>query len=260
MKRPPARRYASGKPRRDGINRRRKTTAGAEPAPGEQADEPAAGPRQGKMNKRRRNLLLAVALLLGFSGLQYLQTGGVSWPGTLFRNAAETLRDYATRPDAGWRRAAATLEELGTTREGKPAPAFDLTGRVVRIADGDTVSILDHSNRQHKVRLFGIDSPERDQPYGKAARSALARLVDEKPVGVVVVTTDSYGREVGTLYQAGVNINAAMVASGYAWWYQHYAPYERKLALSEQQARAQRRGLWADPHPVPPWDWRHGQR
>ena len=79
-------------------------------------------------------------------------------------------------------------------------------------------------------------------------------------MGVVVVTRDDYGRTVGTLYRDGVNINVAMVANGYAWWYQHFAPYERKLAESEQQARQQKLGLWADPHPVPPWDWRRGQR
>ncbi len=139
-------------------------------------------------------------------------------------------------------------------------PDFDLTGRVVRIADGDTVSILDATNTQHKVRLYGIDTPERDQPFGKAAKTALMQQVDEKTVGVVVVTTDSYGRKVGTLYQQGVNINVAMVANGYAWWYQHYAPHERKLAMAEQQARAHRLGLWAAPHPIPPWDWRRRQR
>jgi endonuclease YncB( thermonuclease family) len=143
---------------------------------------------------------------------------------------------------------------------GDSPPDFDLTGRVVRIADGDTLSILDATNTQHKVRLYGIDTPERDQPFGNAAKKALMQLVDEKPVGVVVITTDSYGRKVGTLYQQGVNINVAMVASGYAWWYQHYAPHERTLAASEQQARAHGLGLWAAPHPVPPWDWRRGQR
>ena len=129
---------------------------------------------------------------------------------------------------------------------------------MVRVADGDAVSILDASNTQHKVRLFGIDTPEQHQPYGKEAKNALLDLVAQQNVGVVVVTRDSYGRVVGTVYHEGVNINNAMVASGYAWWYQHFAPYERKLAASEQQARRERRGLSAEPHPVPPWDWRRG--
>lgn len=201
-----------------------------------------------------------LVLLLVFSLVQYLNTGRLSWPKTLLASVTTTLGDYATRPEAGWRQAAEFLENIGATREGSPPPDFNLTGRVVRIADGDTVSILDATNTQHKVRLYGIDTPERDQPFGKAARKALMQLVDEKSVDVVVVTTDNYGREVGTLYQHGVNINVAMVAGGYAWWYQHYAPHERQLAVSEQRAREQGLGLWAAPHPVPPWDWRRGQR
>ena len=147
-----------------------------------------------------------------------------------------------------------------TTRQAEVAQHIDLAGRVVRVADGDTVTVLDRRNTQHKVRLYGIDSPERDQPYGKAAKNALQRLIDNRPVEVVVVAKDSYGRTVGTLYRDGVNLNEAMVAAGYAWWYQHFAPKERKLATSEQQAREQRLGLWADPHPVPPWEWRRSKR
>jgi endonuclease YncB( thermonuclease family) len=207
-----------------------------------------------------RNLRIAVLFVLLFSLVQFVETGSVSWPLAIYHTLTRELAEYTTRPDAGWRRATEVLEEIGAHREGEPAPAFDLSGRVVRVADGDTVSILDAANTQHKVRLFGIDTPERDQPFGKAARKALSQLVDEKPVGVVIVTTDSYGRKVGTLYRDGININAAMVAGGYAWWYQHYAPHERKLAVAQQRAREQHLGLWADPHPVPPWDWRREQR
>jgi endonuclease YncB( thermonuclease family) len=146
------------------------------------------------------------------------------------------------------------------TSQAEVAQHVDLTGRVVRVADGDTVTILDRRNTQHKVRLYGIDSPERDQPYGKAAKNALVGLIDNRPVEVVVITKDSYGRTVGTLYRDGVNINEAMVAAGYAWWYQHFAPHERRLEEAEQRARAQRVGLWAEPQPMAPWDWRRRQR
>lgn len=210
--------------------------------------------------KKMRQLRIVVVLLLGFSLLQYLESGTVNWPTALFHKVTKTLGNYTTRPEAGWRRATESLEKLGAVREGQTPPHFDLTGRVVRIADGDTVSILDATNTQHKVRLYGIDTPERGQPYGKAAKNMLMQLVDKKNVGVVVVTTDSYGREVGTLYREGLNINFAMVATGYAWWYQRYAPHERNLAESEQQARTQGLGLWADSHPVPPWEWRRGRR
>ena len=210
--------------------------------------------------KRWRQFRIALFLLLGFSAAQYLTTGAVSWPTAFLQSVTRSLEDYVSKPEAGWRRAADALEDIGAAREGEPIPDFDLTGRVVRIADGDTVSILDKSNTQHKVRLYGIDTPERNQPYGKQAKDALARLIDKKTVGVVVVETDSYGRQVGTLYREGTNINVALVAGGHAWWYQHYAPHERKLAISEQQARKHGLGLWASPHPIPPWGWRRGQR
>ena len=210
-----------------------------------------------KRSRQFRNILL---LLAGFSLLQYITTGAVSWPSDIFHKVATTVGDYAQRPGAGWRRATDSLEKVGAAREGQPVPEFDLRGRVVRVADGDTVSVLDQTNTQHKVRLYGIDTPERDQPHGKTARSALAGLVAGKRVGIVVVETDSYGRTVGTLYREDTNINVAMVAGGHAWWYQHYAPHNRLLAATEQQARKEERGLWAAPHPVPPWEWRRGRR
>lgn len=213
-----------------------------------------------KSNKRLRQLRKVLVVVVLFSLLQYFTTGSVQWPAALYQKVTGTLSDYATRPEAGWRRAAESLEDIGAAREGKSVTDFDLTGRVVRVADGDTVSVLDGSNTQHKVRLFGIDTPERDQPYGQAAKRSLMQLIDEKSVGVVIVTTDSYGRTVGTLYRDGVNINVAMVASGYAWWYQYYAPHEHALQEAEQQARSQKLGLWAEPNPVAPWDWRRNKR
>jgi endonuclease YncB( thermonuclease family) len=209
---------------------------------------------------RVKQLAAAGVLLLGFSLLQYLNTGTVSWPAKVFQNSLKELQDFAERPAASWRQATESLENLGAAREGQPIPEYNLVGRVVRVADGDTVSVLDHSNTQHKVRLFGIDTPERDQPHGKTSTRALARWVADKTVGVVVVDVDEYGRTVGTLYQKDTNINVAMVAAGHAWWYQHYAPHNRLLATSEQRAREQQKGLWATPNPISPWDWRRGQR
>lgn len=210
--------------------------------------------------KSRRPLRNAALILVAFTLIQYLSTGTVNWPAQAFHAVMGSLQEFAGNPRAGWRLAADAMESIGAAREGETAPTFDLTGRVVRVADGDTVSVLDEHNTQYKVRLFGIDTPEQDQPYGNAAKKMLLGLVGQKSVGVVVVTTDSYGRKVGTLYHEGININAAMVERGYAWWYQHFAPHEIKLAASEQQARQQRLGLWAEANPVPPWEWRRGQR
>lgn len=199
-------------------------------------------------------------LAVGFSALQYQKNGSVSWPSDLLRYIEAHLTEQLSDPDRVWHKAADLAERLGANREGLPPPAFDIRGRVVRVADGDTVSVLDENNKQHKVRLFGIDTPERNQPHGSLAGAALADLVDGERVGVVVVETDSYGREVGTLYRGSTNINQAMVAAGHAWWYAYYAPDEHPLRLAQDQARAQGRGLWAQPNPVPPWDWRRRQR
>lgn len=220
----------------------------------------AAGKASANKPPRRGGLRASLFLIVGISLVQYLNTGAITWPADMFRAITGSAGDYAQRPEAGWRRATEKLEEIGARKEGQPTPDFDLAGRVVRVADGDTVSILDKNKRQHKVRLFGIDSPERDQPFGIAAKKALARRVADRNVGVVVIETDSYGRTVGTLYLDAVNINAAMVADGYAWWYRFYAPNNPELAASEETAREKRLGLWSEPRPVPPWDWRRGRR
>lgn len=197
---------------------------------------------------------------MAVSLFQYLSDGKVTWPKTVADKVGGTLRDYAGRPEASWREATDKLEELGAEREGKPLPDFELTGRVVRVADGDTLSLLDRHNEQHKIRLHGIDTPERDQPYGRAAWDALAELVDGKTVGVVVLGEDSYGRTDGTIYLGDRNINLAMVAAGHAWWYRYYAPHDRLLASAEEKARSEKRGLWAQPNPISPRDWRRQQK
>ncbi len=207
-----------------------------------------------------RKLRNIAFLVIGATVLQFMNSGTVTWPQDLWRKVAGTVGDYAGRPEAGWRKATDALENVGAAKEGQPVPDFDFTGRVVRVADGDTVSILDARNKQHKVRLYGIDTPERDQPYGKKSRAVLSKWVADEYVGVVVVEKDDYGRTVGTLYHEETNINAAMVASGNAWWYRHYAPNNRLLAESEKTARKQALGLWSEQDPIPPWDWRRSQR
>lgn len=202
---------------------------------------------------RLRGLFL---LVIVFSVLDFVNSGSVSWPKQLLEKVAEQLG----AEDANWRDATATVEKMGEAKEGKPVPAFDVTGRVVRVADGDTVSILDSNKKQHKIRLYGIDTPERDQAYGNKARKVLSDIVAGEQVGVVIVETDDYGRSVGTLYHQGKHINAHMVRTGYAWWYRHYAPHSRLLSDAQNTAREQSLGLWADPDPTPPWDWRRSQR
>lgn len=200
-----------------------------------------------------RNLLL---LAVAASVLQLLTGGEITWPGELAERVTATLN----RSNAGWRQATDALEQQGQRREGRPLPAFDLRGRVVRVADGDTLSVLDSSGEQHKIRLYGIDSPELAQAGGRAAKDALAALSDQQPAGVVMVERDDYGRVVGTVYVGDTNLNLAQVSAGQAWWYRFHAPHERALEAAETSAREQKLGLWAGDDPQPPWTWRRQNR
>lgn len=206
---------------------------------------------------RLRSILV---LVVGLSLYQFLDTGQVRWPVDAYHKVTGTLAEYIGRPGASWKKAGDVIEDLGAAREGQHPSEFDLVGRVVRVADGDTLSLLDGSGQQHKIRLFGIDTPEREQRYGKTAHRALDNMVAGKTVGVIRVEVDDYGRTVGTVYLQNRNINLTMVEQGHAWWYRRYAAYERHLAEAEQVARRDRKGLWSYPRPQAPWDWRRTHR
>ena len=124
--------------------------------------------------------------------------------------------------------------------------------RVSRIVDGDTV----HMTEGAKVRLYGIDTPERDQPFGKQATRNLEELIG-RTVFVVEKDTDRYGRLVGTLYTPeGVNVNLEMVCNGSAWWYERYAKNNRAMSDCQAKAKEAGLGLWESVDPMPPWEWR----
>ena len=135
------------------------------------------------------------------------------------------------------------------------APPATLTGKVVSVSDGDTLTVLDAAKTKHKIRLHGIDAPESKQPFGTAAKKALADLVFGKEVHVEVVDRDRYGREVGKVHVGGRYVNAEMVRQGLAWRYFQFDK-ENDFGGLEDDARKQRQGLWADAHPVAPWEWR----
>lgn len=135
-----------------------------------------------------------------------------------------------------------------------PSPAATLQGKVVHIADGDTLTVLvDH--QQVKVRLAEIDAPESRQDYGQRAKQALGNLVFGHDVSVDYEGKDRYGRTIGRVHLGRLDVNAEMVRTGYAWVYRKYAKDQNLYAL-EDEARAARRGLWAGNDPVPPWEWR----
>ena len=138
--------------------------------------------------------------------------------------------------------------------------ADTLNGKVVHIADGDTITVLDSSNQQHKVRLWGIDAPERKQPFGTKAKEALGARIHEKQVTVETHGTDKYGRTLGTVFVDGRNVNQEMVSEGMAWWYEQFSKHAKELAEAQENARSAGRGLWADKGPVPPWEWRRAEK
>ena len=138
--------------------------------------------------------------------------------------------------------------------------ARELTGLVVKVADGDTLTLVDARGEQHRVRLWGIDSPEKAQPNGRKAGAALSALVLRRNVRVEVNDTDQYGRKVGRVFLGAQDINLEMVRKGLAWHYVQYAKGASDLAEAERAARQGGLGLWADPNPQAPWDYRRGQR
>ena len=137
--------------------------------------------------------------------------------------------------------------------------AETLEGKVVKIADGDTLTLLTPSNQQVKIRLAGIDTPERKQPFGKRAKQALAKLAFQKQVLVEVEAKDRYGRTIGVVFVDGLNVNAELVKQGMAWVYRKYTD-DKRLYTLESEAKQAKRGLWLDENPIPPWEWRRGRR
>lgn len=140
------------------------------------------------------------------------------------------------------------------------APPQGLTGRVVRIIDGDTIEVL-MGQRPVRVRLYGVDCPERSQAFGTAARRFTSELCFGQTVRLLSHGTDRYGRLLADVVLAdGRVVNQELVRAGLAWWYREFAPEARELEALEQQARARRLGLWADPQPLPPWEFRRSER
>lgn len=127
--------------------------------------------------------------------------------------------------------------------------------KVVAVYDGDTVTCIDENNQQQKIRLAEIDAPEAKQDFGQVSRQALAGMVFGKTITVVDDGKDRYGRWIGHLYADGVDVNRQMVASGMAW---HYAAYskDQSLAALQTQAQAQKLGIWSQPNPIPPSEFR----
>lgn len=139
-----------------------------------------------------------------------------------------------------------------------------LTGKVVKIADGDTITI-DTGGTKEKIRFAQIDTPEIShfgsptQPFGKEAGAALRQMVKDKNVRVEVEAVDQYGRNVGTVYVGGLNVNRELVKNGFAWVYRQYA-HDPELLELEKAARSKRIGLWMLDNPIYPPDFRKSNK
>lgn len=140
------------------------------------------------------------------------------------------------------------------------AIADPINVKVVGVSDGDTITVLDANEKQGKVRLHGIDCPESGQAYGSKAKEFTSEACFGKTVSVDILTTDRYGRFVATVtLPDGKKLNDELVKAGLAWWYQQYAPDDVILKANHAEAEAAKRGLWADPNPIAPWDFRRGE-
>lgn len=134
----------------------------------------------------------------------------------------------------------------------------DISGRIVRVLDGDTVEVLETGNRLTRVRLAGIDAPEKSQPFGQRSRQELSSLVAQRTVTVTGEDTDRYGRLPGTVWLGETDVNAGQIRKGLAWAYRYHGkPSRADYALLEAEARQHETGLWSVPGQTEPWRWRN---
>jgi endonuclease YncB( thermonuclease family) len=149
--------------------------------------------------------------------------------------------------------------ELNRTSDKTKSNSNSITGKVVRISDGDTFELLFENGFKTKVRLNGIDCPEKKQPFSKRAKQALSDFIYDKEVLVEYDSKDGYGRVIGTVYANSLNVNREMVRKGLAWHFKKYSD-DQVLSSLEQEARKNKIGLWQEPNPVAPWDYRKSKK
>ena len=153
----------------------------------------------------------------------------------------------------------------GLLLQAGPTLAETITGRVVGVHDGDTITVLDSTRTQHKIRLSGIDAPESKQAFGQASKRHLSDAVFNRDVTLDCGKTDKYRRQVCDVIVDGRDANLAQIEAGMAWWYRKYqkeqtARQRADYAAAEEGARAAKIGLWQDAVPVPPWEFRAKSR
>lgn len=136
-----------------------------------------------------------------------------------------------------------------------------ITGKVIGISDGDTIKILTEDKQELRIRLNGIDCPEKKQAFGTKAKEFTSDLVFGKNVKVISRGTDRYGRVLGeVILEDGRSLNKELLKNGYAWWYEQYAKKEIDLKNLQEQARRDSIGLWKDKEAIAPWEFRKASR
>ncbi|WP_319586767.1 thermonuclease family protein [uncultured Desulfobulbus sp.] len=139
-----------------------------------------------------------------------------------------------------------------------PSICLAWPAQVVSVSDGDTITVL-RQGQQVKIRLYGIDTPENGQAFGQKAKEVTSTLIAGRHIDIEKKDTDRYGRIVGLVQVDGQNLNELIIQNGYAWVYLQYCKEQfcSQWKQSEAEARHSKRGLWADPDAIPPWEWRH---
>ncbi|MCT7551957.1 thermonuclease family protein [Aliarcobacter butzleri] len=133
--------------------------------------------------------------------------------------------------------------------------SYELIGKVVKVSDGDTITILTSDKTQYKIRLNDIDAPEKKQAFGNKSKDNLAKYIAGKTVKVEYKSTDKYKRILGTIYYNNTDINLQQVKDGFAWVYKKYSK-NQDYYNSEKLARENKKGLWIDKIPLEPWEFR----
>jgi endonuclease YncB( thermonuclease family) len=129
--------------------------------------------------------------------------------------------------------------------------AADFEGKVIGVLDGDTIDVL-HEKKPERIRLYGIDCPEKGQPFGQRAKQAASALLFGMDVRIETHGKDKHRRTLGTVFQGEMNVNQVLVREGWCWWFSKFVPKDGELQQFEQEEKEAKKGLWADPNPTPP--------
>lgn len=136
-----------------------------------------------------------------------------------------------------------------------PGSILAWSGKCVGVQDGDTITVLRNEKQEIRIRLYGVDCPEKGQAFGTKAKKFTSDLVFKKAVEIKPTDTDRYGRTIAWVYIDGKCVGEELLKAGLAWHYKKYSK-EHHLAELEEHARKNRIGLWSDSHRIPPWEWR----